>query len=258
MRHVRLGNQPDAKSVSSTALVIGASSGIARATIEELLASDSNTLVIAVSRASAPPKLDSRCRWLQCSYEDQGMGETLRDIAELGGVITKVFICNGILHSNEIFPEKRVEDIDRESLHVIFEANAVVPMLWVKNLKPLLRGPEPTVICVLSARVGSISDNKKGGWYAYRASKAALNMFLKTSAIEFARVAPKSQFILFHPGTTDTPLSSPFQASVPKDRLFSPNFVASRMNQIVETHIRRETGLGEAHFLAWDGSTVSW
>ena len=90
------------------------------------------------------------------------------------------------------------------------------------------------------------------------ASKAALNMFLKTSAIEFARVAPKSQFIIFHPGTTDTPLSSPFQASVPADRLFSPSFVASKMIQIVEKHIRSETGVGEAHFLAWDGSTVSW
>ena len=114
------------------------------------------------------------------------------------------------------------------------------------------------MICVLSARVGSISDNKKGGWYAYRASKAALNMFLKTSAIEFARVAPRLQFIAFHPGTTDTPLSSPFQANVPADRLFSPNFVANKMIQIVEKHISSETGAGEAHFLAWDGSTVSW
>lgn len=250
--------EPDAKRMSNAALVIGASGGIARATIEALLASDANMLVIAVSRSSAPSKLDSRCRWMQCSYEDQGIGETLREIAELGDVITKVFICNGILHSNEIFPEKRVEDIERESLHAVFEANAVVPMLWVKNLKPLLRGPEPAVICVLSARVGSISDNKKGGWYAYRASKAALNMFIKTSAIEFARVAPKSQFIVFHPGTTDTPLSSPFQASVPADRLFSPSFVANKMVQIVEKHIRSETEAGEAHFLAWDGSTVSW
>jgi NAD(P)-dependent dehydrogenase (short-subunit alcohol dehydrogenase family) len=244
--------------MSNTSLVIGASSGIARATIEELLASDSTMLVVAVSRSSAPSSLDSRCRWLQCSYEDREIGETLREITKLGGEISKVFIFNGILHSNEIHPEKRVEDIDRESLHAVFEANAVVPMLWVKNLKSLLRGPKPTVICVLSARVGSISDNKKGGWYAYRASKAALNMFLKTSAIEFARVAPKSQFIIFHPGTTDTPLSSPFQASVPADRLFSPSFVASKMIQIVEKHIRSETGVGEAHFLAWDGSTVSW
>ena len=250
--------EPDAKRMSNAALVIGASGGIARATTEALLASDANMLVIAVSRSPAPSKLDSRCRWMQCSYEDQGIGETLREIAELRDVITKVFICNGILHSDEIFPEKRVEDIERESLHAVFEANAVVPMLWVKNLKPLLRGPEPTVICVLSARVGSISDNKKGGWYAYRASKAALNMFIKTSAIEFARVAPKSQFIVFHPGTTDTHLSSPFQASVPADRLFSPSFVANKMVQIVEKYICSETGSGEAHFLAWDGSTVSW
>jgi NAD(P)-dependent dehydrogenase (short-subunit alcohol dehydrogenase family) len=155
--------EPDAKRMSNAALVIGASGGIARATIEALLASDTNMLVIAISRSSAPSKLDPRCRWMQCSYEDQGIGETLREIAELGDVITKVFICNGILHSDEIFPEKRVEDIERKSLHAVFEANAVVPMLWVKNLKPLLRGPEPKMICVLSARVGSISDNKKRG-----------------------------------------------------------------------------------------------
>jgi NAD(P)-dependent dehydrogenase (short-subunit alcohol dehydrogenase family) len=244
--------------MSDIALVIGASSSIARATIEGLLRSHADLLVVAVSRSSAPYELDERCHWFKCSYGDGEIGQTLREIAELPGAISKVFICNGLLHSSEIFPEKRVEDIDRESLHAVFEANAVVPMLWVKSLKLLLRGPKPAVICVLSARVGSISDNKKGGWYAYRASKAALNMFLKTSAIEFARVAPRLQFIAFHPGTTDTPLSSPFQANVPADRLFSPNFVANKMIQIVEKHISSETGAGEAHFLAWDGSTVSW
>lgn len=244
--------------MSDISLVIGASSGIARATIEGLLESNADSLIVAVSRSPAPTELDGRCHWFKCSYGDEEIGLTLRKIVELRGAISKVFICNGLLHSSQISPEKRVEDIDREALHAVFEVNAVVPMLWVKNLKPLLRGPKPAVICVLSARVGSISDNKKGGWYAYRASKAALNMFLKTSAIEFARVAPSSQFIVFHPGTTDTPLSSPFQANVPADRLFSPNFVANKMIQIVEKHISSKTGVGEAHFLAWDGSTVSW
>ena len=244
--------------MNNIALVIGASSSIASATIEELLASDSSTLVVALSRSPAPSELHFRCRWFQCSYSDQEIGAALKQIAGLDGDINRVFICNGVLHNDKIRPEKRVEDINKESLHSVFEANAIVPILWIKNLKSLLRGPKPSVICILSARVGSISDNRKGGWYAYRASKAALNMLLKTSAIEFARVAPKSQFIAFHPGTTDTPLSYPFQASVPVGRLFSPNFVAKKMVQIVENHLSAENKIGEAQFLAWDGTRVDW
>ncbi|CAN0507506.1 unnamed protein product, partial [Discosporangium mesarthrocarpum] len=121
-------------------------------------------------------------------------------------------------------------------------------------LKPLLRGKRDRVITVMSARVGSIDDNERGGWYAYRASKAALNMLFKTAAIEYRRTAKQTRFLAFHPGTTDTPLSQPFQKSVPPDKLFSPEFVAERLLGLTDAL----PGSDLVQFLDWDGEAVAW
>lgn len=120
-------------------------------------------------------------------------------------------MCNGILHSQSIKPEKRLEDFNTDAFNHVIMANALTPMLWIQKLTPILIGNTQCKIIVFSARVGSISDNNLGGWYSYRASKAALNMMLKTAAIELARRAENIKIIAFHPGTTDTSLSKPFQ-----------------------------------------------
>ncbi|PKI17338.1 SDR family NAD(P)-dependent oxidoreductase [Colwellia sp. 12G3] len=168
--------------------------------------------------------------------------------------ITRVFICNGILHSNDIYPEKRIEEFDVEAFQQVMTANALTPMLWIQKLIPLLTGKSPCKMVVFSARVGSISDNRLGGWYSYRASKAALNMMIKTASIELARRAKNIKLIAFHPGTTDTPLSKPFHKNVPAGKLFTCEYVAKQLLTIVE-----ETPVDQtASYLGWNGETINW
>ena len=124
----------------------------------------------------------------------------------------------------------------------------------MKLLHPVLKGPERCVVAALSARVGSIGDNRLGGWYAYRSSKSALNMMLRSLAIEYARRVKNVKLISFHPGTTDTALSKPFQASVPEGKLFTPQFVARQLCAIMES---AEIN-GELSYLDWDNKVIPW
>jgi NAD(P)-dependent dehydrogenase (short-subunit alcohol dehydrogenase family) len=234
-------------------LVIGASSGIAAALIQQL--TDQHERLVVVSRK--PEKLpdihqNTDIETHQCDYSD---GDIKRVAAELQQRnFSKVYICNGILHRNELMPEKRLEDLRPDQFAEVMYANALTPLLWLKHLKPVLKGQQPCVVTLFSARVGSISDNKLGGWYAYRASKAALNMMVKNAAIEYARIAKQTRFLLFHPGTTDTPLSEPFQKSVPEGKLFTPEFVADRLLSI-SNELGHEPGID---YLDWDGQNIAW
>jgi NAD(P)-dependent dehydrogenase (short-subunit alcohol dehydrogenase family) len=133
-------------------------------------------------------------------------------------------------------------------------ANALTPMLWIKKLISILSGKSPCKIVVFSARVGSISDNRLGGWYSYRASKSALNMMLKTTSIELARRDKNIKLVAFHPGTTDTPLSKPFQRNVPANKLFTCEFVAKQLlSIIVEIPFDQQVS-----YLDWQGKKINW
>tara|TARA_R110001583_G_scaffold67490_8_gene192966 strand:+ start:12495 stop:13070 length:576 start_codon:yes stop_codon:yes gene_type:complete len=188
-------------------------------------------------------------------YQTSTIKKTVEDIANNNEVpITKIFICHGLLHSNTIQPEKKLEAFDANAFQEIMNVNALTPMLWLQHLVPVLSHKMPIKIVVFNARVGSISDNRSGGWYSYRASKAALNMLLKTAAIELSRRAKNIKIISFHPGTTDTPLSKPFHKNVPNNKLFTPDFVAQQLLQIVENSIID----GEASYLDWKGESINW
>jgi len=124
----------------------------------------------------------------------------------------------------------------------------------LKLLHPILKGKQRCVVAALSARVGSINDNHLGGWYAYRSSKAALNMMLRTLSIEYARRVKNVKLIAFHPGTTDTALSKPFQTSVPAEKLFTTEFVAARLCRIMhDAEID-----GQLSYLDWDNKSIPW
>ena len=124
-----------------------------------------------------------------------------------------------------------------------------------RHFSPLLvASKQPAVFASISARVGSIGDCAMGGWYSYRASKAALNMLLKTAAIEFSRRAKNIKLIAFHPGTTDSPLSAPFQHSVADDALFTPEFVAERLLSLCDAHAPD----GQLSYLDWAGKPIAW
>lgn len=234
-------------------LVIGAGSRIAQAIITQELAARP---VIAVSRKAIPDLLASceNLQWLESDYSEESMAKIARQLQQEDVTPQRIFICNGKLHDAAVTPEKRLENLSLESLQAIYQANAFTPILWMKYLKALISSSVPCNIIVFSARVGSIADNAKGGWYAYRSSKAALNMLLKTMAIELGRIRKAVRVLAFHPGTTDTPLSEPFQGNVPRDKLFTPEFVASQLDDIVEQ--MQEGPL--IQFLDWQGKPVPW
>ena len=238
------------------ALVIGAGSAIAKALITQLLQQSPAIQVIAVSRnpQPTPESLQPRVTTITCDYSASAIKQVAQNLGALAGTFERVFICTGVLHSDTVRPEKRIEDIDANQMADVFHINSILPALWLQSLLPLLKNCPRCVVTVFSARVGSISDNRKGGWYSYRASKAALNMLIKTAAIEYSRRAPGVKLLAFHPGTVDTDLSRPFQKNVPTDKLFTPQFVTTQLLSITNS---LECD-GQASYLDWAGEPIEW
>ncbi len=164
---------------------------------------------------------------------------------------------NGTLHNKTHMPEKKLEELNADYFNELFNSNTLTPLLCLQSILPLLTHKTQCTITALSARVGSINDNKLGGWYTYRASKAALNMLFKTAAVELARRAKNTKLVLFHPGTTDTALSKPFQKNVPADKLFSAEFVAKQLFTLTfnNPHLKLN---GEPAYLDWQGEAIPW
>ena len=251
--------------ITQQTLIIGANSDIGKAIADQVQQSD-NTGLILISRdfsstgteatAVGSNVMNPNIKKITIKdYQSQSIEQAITELATYNHPpITQVFVCNGILHSKSIQPERRLEDFDTDAFNQIITANTLTPMLWIQKLTPLLTGKSPCKFVLFSARVGSISDNKLGGWYSYRASKAALNMIIKTASIELARRAKNIKLIAFHPGTTDTPLSKPFQKNVPANKLFTCDFVARQLLTIVEGAPVDQT----ASYLDWNGESIDW
>jgi NAD(P)-dependent dehydrogenase (short-subunit alcohol dehydrogenase family) len=164
-----------------------------------------------------------------------------------------VVVATGILWSGDALrPEKSLRDLDAEKLSEVFAINAAGPALVAKHFLPRLRKESKTVFAALSARVGSIGDNRLGGWYSYRASKAALNMLLKTLAIEHARTMPQSMVVGLHPGTVDTGLSRPYSKGTSPEKLFSPETAAGHLVAVLDKVCQSNSG----GVFAWDGKRI--
>lgn len=243
-------------------LVMGANSGIAKALVAKLIA-NSDQHIVVISRDISHYQQYSEQYLTKIKVESYSNTEIERTLVRLNHlspfVIHQIFICHGILHnSNGVLPEKRIEELSAESFQQVMVTNALLPTLWLQALMPMLEKREQKkntcTIVVFSARVGSISDNQLGGWYSYRASKAALNMMLKTAAIELARRAKNTKLISFHPGTTDTPLSKPFQKNVAQGKLFSCDYVAEQLFSIVE----KSNVDGQLSYVDWRGQSIKW
>ena len=162
--------------------------------------------------------------------------------------------ATGRLHGPSIQPEKRLQQVQSTALVESFRINAAGPLLLAKAIEPALDRSQPFHFASLSARVGSIGDNRSGGWYAYRSAKAAQNMMLRCLSLEWARRFPLATVTLLHPGTTDTDLSKPFQSFVPKEQLFSPERAAGHLIDVLLAQTPENTG----QFLAWDGQVIPW
>lgn len=238
---------------SGNAIVLGAGGAIGQAIVKNLLEDQRIAQVVAVSRSSAKIQ-HPRLNWIQTQYDETSMAGVTESLSDLSGSFVKVSICHGILHDDHIFPEKRMEDMSVEMLQAIFHANTVVPSLWLKLLRKILTGPNPCKVACFSARVGSTGDNRLGGWYSYRASKAALNSLMKTFSIEYARRAKNVKLIAFHPGTVNSAMSKPFHATVPEGKLFEPDFVAECLSEVMDKmHVD-----GQLSYVDYAGKPIPW
>lgn len=248
------------------ALIMGASSGIGYAMAERLAADPGiETLVLCSRRALSSPPLRSlqsqraaagrECLLLDADITDESSLSVLTErLKKELQVIDLIINTAGLLHSKDVAPEKALEHMSLPSMQQVFAVNAFGPILLAQALMPWLKARRPVVYASLSARVGSIADNRLGGWYSYRASKAAQNQLLKTLAIELARRNPEAIVLALHPGTTDTGLSRPFQTNVAQEKLFTPAFVAEHLLQQIAQATIEDTG----SFIAWDGERIAW
>ena len=148
--------------------------------------------------------------------------------------------ATGLLHNEDIFPEKNLRSLTQEALLENFLVNSIGPVLCLKHLSPLFPRVGKSVFVTLSARVGSVEDNHLGGWYSYRASKAALNQLIKTASIELARGLPDHVSVAVHPGTVATKLSKPFSKA--GLRLLTPNEAAVKLWKVIENLESSDTG----------------
>ena len=231
--------------------VIGASGGIGAALVAALLDEPQVAAVHALCRR--PPVIaDPRLHWASLDLADAPGIAAAAATVGAEGPLDLVIVATGVLHDARAQPEKRWEQLSAEALAHLFAINAIGPALCARHFLPLLRTDAKAVFAALSARVGSIADNRAGGWYGYRASKAALNQLLKTFALELARRRPRAVCIGLHPGTVDTPLSQPVQPRVPAGRLFTPARAAACLLEVID-------GVGPAdsgQVFAWDGTPV--
>jgi NAD(P)-dependent dehydrogenase (short-subunit alcohol dehydrogenase family) len=170
------------------------------------------------------------------------------------GDLRLVVNATGRLHGPGLVPEKRLRQVERSALMEQFTINAIAPVLLARAVEPLLGRDRPFHFASLSARVGSIGDNRSGGWYSYRAAKAAQNQLLKSLSIEWRRRWPLATVTLLHPGTTDTALSKPFQTFVPPEKLFTPQRAAQQLVDVLLAQGPEDSGA----FLAWDGQPIDW
>ena len=230
------------------ALVVGPG-GIGSAVAAELERTCPDLKVLTAGRHGPPASS------LQLDIEnDTDLNQLSSSLRAEGLPLRLVFNCTGRLHGPELQPEKRLQQVDRSPLEQQFGINAIAPILLAKAIEPLLVRDQPFHFASLSARVGSIGDNRTGGWYGYRAAKAAQNQLLRSLSIEWARRWPMATVSLLHPGTTDTNLSRPFQSFVAPDKLFSPERAARQLVEVLLEQTPDQSGA----FLAWDGQSIDW
>jgi NAD(P)-dependent dehydrogenase (short-subunit alcohol dehydrogenase family) len=191
----------DALSTGGIAIVVGSSGGIGSTLHERLSAQSRFSAVLGLGRRSSPP-LDLT--------DEASIADAARHVGALRTDVRLVIDASGLLHGDGLSPEKSWRNLDIAQMTRAFAVNAIGPALLMKHFLPLLPRQGRSVFATLSARVGSIGDNRLGGWYSYRASKAALNQFVRTAAIELGRRQPAALCVALHPGTVATSLSSPF------------------------------------------------
>jgi NAD(P)-dependent dehydrogenase (short-subunit alcohol dehydrogenase family) len=239
------------------AVVFGANGGLGAAFVRALGEDPRCAIVYAGSRAVTAVRghtaeLPSKASPFRFDLEDEASIAAAAQSCSAEGRVHLVIVATGLLHDGSLQPERTWRSMTPATLQRAFAINAIGPGLIAKHFLGQLAVGERAVFAALSARVSSISDNRLGGWHAYRASKAALNMLVHNFAIELARQSPAALCVALHPGTVDTPLSRPFQANVAPEKLFSPERSVADMLRVID----RLTPAQSGQLLAWDGSVI--
>lgn len=232
------------------ALVAGATGGIGAA-LCEVLAADPRCSSLSAASRTGRPVVGANALTLDLTDEDSVAAAVEAACAD--GPLHLVIAATGLLHDEIQSPEKSWRQLDAAALMRAWQINAVGPALLAKHALPALARGDKSVFAALSARVGSISDNRLGGWHAYRASKAGLNQIVKTLSVELARKSDRAIIVALHPGTVDTGLSAPFQANVPEGRLFSPARAASSLLRVVDDLTPSQSG----RIFDWAGKEIA-
>ena len=222
------------------AIVIGSSGTIGSAFVDLLKTNPACSEVIGIHRHSEHP----------IDYQNLESIESCATALSQQGPFHLIINTIGVLHTSRWMPEKRLDDLNAEQLSELMTINAIGPALSIRHFSKLL-DPQNSIMVTLSAKVGSIEDNRLGGWYSYRASKAALNMLIKTASIEWARTKPNTALIAMHPGTVNSRLSKPFRG----EQIGRPaNQAVAEMFQVIEKVQKEDTG----SFLTYAGEKLPW
>ncbi|MDR9436791.1 MAG: SDR family oxidoreductase [Thiohalophilus sp.] len=231
--------------------IIGGSGGIGRTFVEILADRPGVDAIHATYNRTPPPFEHPAVSWHSLDITDEAaIRRWAQNLGELDWLINAV----GMLHDPEQGPEKSIRHLDPAFFMQNMSLNALPMFLLARHLQPHFTHGRPAIFATISAKVGSIEDNRLGGWYSYRASKAALNMGLKTLAIEWQRTLPNVTVAALHPGTTDTALSRPFQRHVPPGQLQSPAYTVNALLNVLDNLTPEQTG----KFWAFDGEQLPW
>ena len=239
---------------NSVDVVFGAGSGIGQALIERWRSAGERP-VLAVSRSKLPGARAEPLAGVEhcaCDYSDKALAALSERLTDEQADVVRLVICNGVLQGEDYRPERALSQLDLAAMRQVFEVNTFLPIRILAALTPALKQSVGTRVAVLSARVGSIGDNRLGGWYSYRGSKSALNMMLKCAALELRRVSPAVKMLAYHPGTVDTPLSRPFQKGVSPEKLFTPKRAAEALDLVMNGFEVK----GDLAYLDWRGEPI--
>lgn len=240
-------------------LICAANGGIGRALLQAVRQRYPQATLYATYRKHRPDTGPADVHWQRADLSDeQSVAQLAQTIAEHSGALDWLINCAGFLHQQQgghfQGPEKSIRQFDADFFSANIAANTLPTLLLAKHFSPLLKARPNAVFAAVSAKVGSIEDNRLGGWYSYRTSKAALNMALKNLAIEWQRSHKNLCVAALHPGTTDTGLSEPFQKNVPPEKLFSAEQTAGYLLDIVQSLTPEQSG----RFWSWNGEQLPW
>jgi NAD(P)-dependent dehydrogenase (short-subunit alcohol dehydrogenase family) len=246
----------------TNALIFGASRGIGLGFVKALLEKQDVNIYATYRRTNLSTELLSletihyqalHCLAVDVTKEDQ-IANLSDYIQQTESKLHLVINCVGILHQGTLQPEKSLRHINSENLVYYLQVNSIASVLIAKHFLPLFCHSNKSVLAFIGAKIGSIRNNHLGGWYGYRASKAALNMFMRTIAIEYSRKCPQTIVVSLHPGTTDTDLSKPFQKNIPPHQLFSIEKTVNQLLEVIDSLTANDSG----YFVSWEGNRVPW